>query len=1110
MIQAHAGSIVSVSCDGTGDKLFSTSRDSTIRIWSIEYLDSGFGNSKILENAQHKLSGGPVHILLTLFATIQTTPIDGIPMRCCYSSMVRILAVAMENHSLRLFTIGLNRNVDQMKHHPRDEDHTKSVMDIAVFETQHFCVFASCGEMQFENPMWSVCFGNARGDLMVGLSDQIALVQVQDYLPAKYLLRLLERDWPDDPIESSTTFDAALDFWKLYREQIKAAGNEPALWHVAPVKDDAERPDSSHLRRLELERWRNGNQNRTDFEALHRFLERPSTAEAQAREKTPQQETQMPPELRVESREPKQRFFDNADDDTKYQVPEMSFDIERMKEGHEPKLDPFSAFTASSPVQKERELDKRSPGQAALDSASKAVIDASKTEFQMPERPESKPAMILDKPRELQLSRERVIEVLERARARKAVQEIEERRRIQAVADALQPSPNQKLAQRKGWILENMIKIGVAPNSVIAADVSKMQEMVREQQRRDREEREAFEKLRRMKEKNAQRRGGKRRRKRGGGGYGSGDNDDDSGGSGESRESREDGSAWDDENHVDLYTSDSSDGEVIEGLDLGAPADAQGTAGIDPVVEGQVAEVKAKKPKSKKERTKKPAPKPKEPPPKKRAARVAKIHPRKRPPTPPTPPPAEPETDEPETTDQNEALPEEHIEADVPPITTQVDDQPAPEEATPEPAAIAEEAAEEEEEPTATSDPGEASTGLTPVPEGPSDTIQTSLSPPPLKLPPLPFMMVEPVYVGPAESDREWSPVHHIDISEDIASKLAWDLFKTAVVKSEDQDAHQQVLDQFGHTEWFEGIGDRIANLSSIIDSLFGTLRNSSWQGKVQAAKGLMYMYHTFKEDIQDPVRDIVNPQLERLDDPNWQVRTQIINNLASYEIYSDDIVFAMILALADPNPRVVEAAINTLGVFGISSRYALRNAMIRFQMINPSREELRWRHDPLDVSVDSYMARRWMLGMRLTRSNQDVAARMRKADEAARSRHDDDVLAWLRKVDPRVYGQPVARPDSSVVTLCLHTSASRRSRGSQAEWSQARQQHVRKRSFLPPIHGRMSVAGVLPRLAPGTGAGAAMPALFESRAATSSQKLPPITQPTTRGRISSVVQGTL
>eukprot|EP00842_Homolaphlyctis_polyrhiza_P006060 jgi/Hompol1/6455/HPOL_002272-RA len=349
LVQAHTAEIKSIVVNSAGDRVFTTANDMMVKIWNIEYLEMPVGNSKLLEQTYLHISKGPANIILTLFASISTSPIDGVPMRCTYSSKFRVMAVAMENCALRLFPIGINRTVSQLKHHPRDEDHTKPITSIALLESSTFCLFATSShdgtvkiwdsasnslirEMQFGDSTWSVTFANPRGDLLVGLSDQIALVQVQDYLPAKYLLRLIECDWTDDVVESVTMFDANLDFWKLYRQQIMAAnnGHEPELWHLANrLLQQNERPQTSQLDKLEgklhgSDQGSDTSPKRTDFVLLNELMNPllPQETRRQSYFTTlPSIQNANP-----KAHERKHRVYDEDETDgTVYLVPVMSF-----------------------------------------------------------------------------------------------------------------------------------------------------------------------------------------------------------------------------------------------------------------------------------------------------------------------------------------------------------------------------------------------------------------------------------------------------------------------------------------------------------------------------------------------------------------------------------------------------------------------------------------------------------------------------------------------------------------------------------------------------------------------------------------------------------------
>ncbi|KAI8922681.1 hypothetical protein BC831DRAFT_418144 [Entophlyctis helioformis] len=1120
LVQAHTGSINSILVDPNGEHIFTASQDSTVKIWTIEYLDAPAGNSKPIENSYHGKTGGIAHLLLTPHTTINTTPIEGVPLHCSFSPAFRILAVAMENHSVRLFIIGSSKQIRQLKQHPRDENHTQSITKIAYYQTQNMCFFASAGadgtvkiwdalantlmrEMQFNEAVTSICFANARADLLVGLSDQIALVQIQDYLPAKQLLQLLERDWIDDVIESSTTFDATLDFWKLYREKIKPDGNMPLRWYSGSLEKTS-RAATSQLDKFERDHV---GYHGTDFMHLNEMLnpQVPSSSEAVQTRIEPL-EAAIPPLDRNEIKPQKRRFFDEEEGDAKtvYQVPEMSFEAlmaanERIRKriddvAEQRKTnsgsDPFSTFTPGGLDKRERPFDKTSPGQAVLDTASRTMEAAKDTVHTIVSREESpasdRPNSMLDKPRNQPLSREHVIEVLERARARKLAQEaadLERQRLADLKAQREHPeriTHNQKMALRKGWIIDRMAKYGGAPNSVIAGDVEHLQDMVRQQRKRDQAEREkriqdkleAAELLRR------------RRRQR---------NDDGSPGTADSNGAND--SKDDDDSDKD------SDAKSQISIDLDT-SEANSEEEMPPAGEGDAATAGEKSPKkTDKKKGKKAKGKPKKSvvaadakaggKTKKRAGKgPAQIHPRLRPPTPPTPPPEPVE----EPVDPNAAAAVDGEDAGTEtagPSSDQSSDLVGTAQALDGSASTLASGSKASLESSSSllstkgSDRGAtdgsvndvgknkqvgASTAGTSATNGFSN-IRGINSPerelgahisvldgpaagkpsgkqsdasrqgsvfhgrdqhpfnPKVMLPnqvrhakPQRWRQMRGLNanhadgghdetimedegqgngedVSAADPNAAWEPVHHLEISKEIASKLSWDLFKTAYVSRDEWNPEQRVLDQLSSTTWFRGLGRKEVNITNLVESVFDVLKEGFWSERVQAAKALLYLFHTFEQDFTDPLNQIIHPQLDFMQDESWQVRTQIINNLASFQTYNEDIVFALVVALADKNPRVVDATINTLGMFGISSSYALRNAMIHFRMIVPPANERRGYYDPLD----------------------DLEARLKRAMEQEQCGLNDDILKWMYGIDKRVYGQPFPRPDSSVVTLCAH-----------------------------------------------------------------------------------------
>jgi WD40 repeat protein len=129
--------------------------------------------------------------------------------------------------------------------HHVDDDHAGLVNDISILEDMRIFATGSddgsvkiwdldtnilIREVQFNEHIDCITFANDRGDILVSFGTQIVLVQLQDYLPIEYLIKLIAMQWIDDEIEDSKVFDLSSNFWRKNNNNKKMKEKYPQLW----------------------------------------------------------------------------------------------------------------------------------------------------------------------------------------------------------------------------------------------------------------------------------------------------------------------------------------------------------------------------------------------------------------------------------------------------------------------------------------------------------------------------------------------------------------------------------------------------------------------------------------------------------------------------------------------------------------------------------------------------------------------------------------------------------------------------------------------------------------------------------------------------------------
>ncbi|ORY36722.1 hypothetical protein BCR33DRAFT_855153 [Rhizoclosmatium globosum] len=249
IIQAHSAEVIALQCHADLMLVISLGIDGMMKFWKMEIGQ----NSTEAADAKPSSVGGQkppnmlsLSFMYSLVMPTSTGHIIGFRVHVPSKS----LAVSTSHNIVTMFTI-TESGVKEKPRHPNDEDHSKPITSMDCLET--LCIFASSStegavkiwdgygntllkEVQFGSNVLAICFCNKRGDLLIGTSDQVILLKLQDYLPSFILLELLFRSSIkiiDDLDEVPITFDDQLDFWQLYRDNLIRIGRDLSKWHLA-------------------------------------------------------------------------------------------------------------------------------------------------------------------------------------------------------------------------------------------------------------------------------------------------------------------------------------------------------------------------------------------------------------------------------------------------------------------------------------------------------------------------------------------------------------------------------------------------------------------------------------------------------------------------------------------------------------------------------------------------------------------------------------------------------------------------------------------------------------------------------------------------------------
>ncbi|KAL2916841.1 hypothetical protein HK105_203620 [Polyrhizophydium stewartii] len=242
LVQAHTARITMLSFDPKAVLLISGGQDMLFKIWTVRSVDTknSFGGGIL--SGMLSSSAGSQSITLTALSSITLNGFDAPSKAFAMSYQASTLAVPLNGG-----IVFANYTKDTVLTHSKaQQEQTGRVCAIAA--GHDFGLWASASddgtvkiwdsdntllrEIQFGETITSVCFANERGDLLVGVSGQISIVRVQDYITYAMMRQIVARVYKDDEAEIPIAFDPNLDFWEYrYEQELSLQGSVPD-WHM--------------------------------------------------------------------------------------------------------------------------------------------------------------------------------------------------------------------------------------------------------------------------------------------------------------------------------------------------------------------------------------------------------------------------------------------------------------------------------------------------------------------------------------------------------------------------------------------------------------------------------------------------------------------------------------------------------------------------------------------------------------------------------------------------------------------------------------------------------------------------------------------------------------
>ncbi|KAI8926073.1 WD40-repeat-containing domain protein [Entophlyctis helioformis] len=170
------------------------------------------------------------------------------------------------------------------------------------------------------------------------------------------------------------------------------------------------------------------------------------------------------------------------------------------------------------------------------------------------------------------------------------------------------------------------------------------------------------------------------------------------------------------------------------------------------------------------------------------------------------------------------------------------------------------------------------------------------------------------------------------DLAVEEAAHFVWDMFRNYQDPERITESLKPLTNYFAAGELEEKPSIEISTVANVLGNI---LKTGTPDQLMDASKALLFLYQTFREDFRSPLSVFISPQLDQLTNPDAEVRSVLCENVTKFGVYHDTILLGLIYCLNDRESMVVEAAMRGLAQFGITDKAMLRAAMIHLGMIN-------------------------------------------------------------------------------------------------------------------------------------------------------------------------------